>query len=1148
MGKLTKVKLSDCYEKSSGPAMFNGVQALVRLLIEQARLDREAGLKTGGLVSGYPGSPLGGLDIELNRMKSILDKEGIVFQPAVNEELAATALWGAQQIGLYDDTSYEGVFGLWYGKAPGFDRSMDAFRHANLGGVAPKGGLVIAVGDDPSAKSSAVTCQSEHSFQSLGIPYFHPRRAEDIITMGLQAFALSRYAGVCVGMKIVTDTADANIIQDTGLLRPKLVTPDQEQVVHVSSHEHPLVREQTLMQVRHPAVKTWSRLNSVNHQIGKSPKQKKLGIVSVGKAVIETIEALHVMGFDKPQTQGIGIFSVGMPYPLEESAILEFVQGYEKILVIEEKTALVEDKLASLLINTEHSPRLYGKKDKNGDDLIPETGEVNCDMLISAIAKCLSGLDHTPSYGKQARNLNNLPQVATRTPFYCAGCPHNSSTKLPEGAITGMGVGCHLISTYLTPESITNFVPMGGEGAFWIGRAPFSDIRHTFQNLGDGTYAHSAYLAIRAAIAAKVNMTFKILYNDAVAMTGGQPVMGGSSPDAIARQLVAEGVKAIAVVSDEPKITKATGDWPKMAQFHHRRDIIQVQEDLGEVKGISSIIYVQTCAAELRRQRKRGITPDRPEHLFINEAVCEGCGDCASKSNCVAVKPVIHPDGIKRQIDQSVCNKDYSCNEGFCPSFVSVLSDNDAASITADVARPDLPKAKLPPPPAAKMGISNIFIAGIGGTGVSTLSAVLVMAGHLDGVYAQGINQTGLSQKNGSVTSEVRMSPNMPLDHRTVRLPIRSADVLIGCDAVVATGEKVLKALDSERTSAVINARIDPVGVFGVGGGQVVDDSLLMARLDAVMDPDKIIKHQVSYLAERLMGSTMTANVMLLGVALQLGLIPVRPSALEEAFRINGVSIDDNLKAIQWGRWLAVDADKVHRAAGIISEENAPKLDAMSGNDAVNHFAERLTEYQHQNYAERYREHMTEVKRWLSLHNFEDDMLVSKAARATYRLMAIKDEYEVGRLMTSEKFKNEIHQRFGNVKSIRYNVAPPLLGWIKNKNGAPKKFKLGSWLGIIFAILSKMKVLRGTPFDFFAMTAERRRERKFRDDKLAMMTAMLRQGDSLSLEQFDAFLEAIISVRGYGYVKDASMDAAETTIKGLVTEKKDDQNVAKKRA
>lgn len=1129
---MSAVQLSDCYTARSGPALFNGMQALVRLLLEQARLDREEGLNTRGLVSGYPGSPLGGLDLELGRAKRFLDEDGIVFQPGLNEELAATALWGSQHIGLYDNSAYDGVFGLWYGKGPGLDRSMDALRHANHGGVAPKGGMVIAVGDDPTGKSSTLAYQSDQTFQALGIPYFFPRRVEDIIPMGLKAFALSRYAGVCVGLKMVIDTADANVILDTAALRPEMITPEAVADVHVGRHDHASLREARLHQLRLPAVGQWQRRNPVNHPMGEAPQSRKLGIIAVGKAVMETRESFAILGLDSPQDHGIGLFSVAMPWPLDAGQIRAFADGYDEVMVIEEKRGLVEDQVAKILINSPNAPRLTGKTDPEGAALMPPFGELSPEVIISAIARRTAAMGINIAMGEAAPDLGNLPAVATRTPYYCAGCPHNSSTKLPDGEVVGMGIGCHSISGFLTPDHITNFTQMGGEGAFWIGRAPFSSHDHTLQNMGDGTYTHSGYLGVRAAVASGVNMTFKILYNDAVAMTGGQDAMGGSTPDAIARQMIAEGVAAVSVVGDDPDGTRKTGTWPEGTQFHHRRDLIQVQEDLSRVKGTTGLIYVQTCAAELRRRRKRGKIPDRPQRLVINEAVCEGCGDCAVKSNCVAVKPVSHPEGVKRQVDQSVCNKDYSCNEGFCPSFVSVTPKGGVAAIT----RPLLPATDaegqpLPMPPRAKTGVSNIYIAGIGGTGVSTLSAVLVMAARLEGIHAQAMNLTGLSQKNGGVTSQVRMSPDVRLDERMVRLPPRSADVLIGCDAVVAAHDLALRCLHPDHSRAVINARVDPVGVAGVGAGHVVDDSLLMARFSAVMNPDHITRYNVAELAERLLGGTTTANVMLLGMAIQMGLVPVSIKAITEALTLNGVQVEQNLDALNWGRWLAHDHDLVMHAAGLAAE-NEPRLDAMPSPQAIDYFAEKLTAYHNLAYAEGFRAHMKAMAGGLTaLPALDQDKLLRKAARAAYRVMAIKDEYEVARLMTAPAFKARLKAQFGDGVSMAYNLAPPMMGWLKNRNGTPRKFRFGGWMGTVFAVLARMKGLRGTPADVFGYGAERKREVAFRALSLERMRGIAH--NATDAEAVDAVLEAVLSVRGYGYVKDASLTAAMATLDEL---------------
>ena len=1131
---MSEVSLSDCYTKSSGPALINGTQALVRLLLEQARRDRANGLKTRGLVSGYPGSPLGGLDLELGRSKRFLDEDGIVFQPGLNEELAATALWGSQHIGIYDQSEYDGVFALWYGKGPGLDRAMDALRHANHGGVAPHGGMVIAVGDDPTGKSSTLAYQSDQGFLSLGVPYFFPRRVEDIIPMGLQAFALSRYAGCVVGLKLVIDTADANVVIDTGALHPDIKTLDPVADVHVGRHEPSLMRETRLHQKRLPSVATWLAHHDVNLVLS-NPKEKTLGLVAVGKAVMETQEALYDLGIDAPEDHGIGLMSIAMPYPLEIKALVEFAQGYDEILVIEEKRGLVEEQLARALVNLKSPPKLSGKTTPDGEALLPSYGELTVELIADAIVNrgaaqkitaCSKSSIGTKTEAKSQHD--NLPAIPTRTPFYCAGCPHNSSTKVGEGEVAGMGIGCHSISGFLTPDTITNFTQMGGEGAFWIGRAPFSSIDHTLQNMGDGTYTHSGYLGIRAAIAAGVNITFKILYNDAVAMTGGQDAVGGSDPHAIAKQVLSEGVKTVAVVTDQIEETKAAGQWPEGVTFHHRRDLLSVQDDLSRIQGVTCLLYVQTCAAELRRRRKRGKIPDRAERLFINQAVCEGCGDCAVKSNCVAVKPVVHPEGVKRQIDQSVCNKDYSCNEGFCPSFVSIVPQG----VMAESKRPELPKQDLPPPKAEKKGISNIYIAGIGGTGISTISAMLVMAGRLDGVYAQAMNLTGLSQKNGGVTAQVRMSRDVPLSNRMVRLPPRSSDLLLGCDAVVAVHDFALNTLSPERTTALINARVDPVGVVGVGSGHVVDDRLLLTRLHAVMDQDKITHQNVADLSERLLGNTTTANVMLLGMAVQMGLVPVSIDAMEGALRLNGVAVDDNLKAFAWGRWLAHDPDVVLKASGVIATTS--EIDDKPAAEALAYFMERLAVYHDQAYADRYHRVMQPLLDHWAVVSPNDDRLARKAARAAYRIMAIKDEYEVARLMTSAEFNDQIKTQFGGAASMHYHLAPPLMGFLKHRNGKPKKISFGAWMTTVFKGLKTLKPLREGALDVFGYSKERRREWAFRDKGLAMITAMTSELTAENSDQFESMLDMILSVRGYGYVKLASLKAAEIQLESLV--------------
>ena len=1145
---MDEVRLSDGYTADSGPALISGVQALIRLLLEQARLDREAGRNTRGYVSGYPGSPLGTLDLELGRARRFLDEEGIIFQPAVNEELAATAIWGSQHIHLYDtrsgggpepedaDADIEGVFGLWYGKGPGLDRALDALRHANMGGVAATGGMVLAVGDDPTGKSSTLAYQSEQTLVAAGVPFFNPRRISDIIPMGLMAFALSRHAGCVVGLKLTIDTTDASIVLDCGKLRPQITLPPPPAGVHIGRHDPALVREARLHETRLPAVLAFQSANAINAPLGAMPKRRKLGIVAAGKALVETREALIALGLEDHAHHGIGLFSVTMPWPLETTGLLAFADGFDEILVVEEKRGLVEDQLARALVNAPRRPRLSGKLAPDGTRLLPAVGELSISMLAEAIHKRAAHLGIRAANPPLAADLSQLPAIASRTPWYCAGCPHNTSTQLPEGEIAGMGIGCHSISGFLTPDSITNFTQMGGEGAFWLGRAPFSRRQHSFQNIGDGTYAHSGSLGVRAAVAAGVNQTFKILYNGAVAMTGGQQATGGQPPWMIASQLFAEGVRKVVVVSDEVETVQQSGTWPSAVSFHPRTALLAVQEQLRQVSGVTAIIYVQACATELRRKRKRGKLPQRPEKLLINEAICEGCGDCARQSNCVAVKPVVHADGIKRQIDQTVCNSDYSCREGFCPSFVGLSGGVYTTPQTSASTAVNLPdETLLPAPPDAGGGIRNLFVAGIGGTGVSTLSAVLVMAARLDGVYAQAVNQTGLSQKNGGVTSQIRLSRDTVLEDRTVRLPPASADLLLGCDAVVATMPLALETLNRDGSLAVMNARVDPVGVAGVGIGTVVDDSLILTRLHAVLAPERIISHDTAAIAEALFGSSTAANVMLLGVALQLGLIPISVAALEAALRLNAVAVEDNINALHWGRWLVHDPARVHAAAGLDRGEVAEAaLDRLPAPAAVADFAHRLTEYKDAAYGQRYHAVMEPLLAVAEQHGADAEMLLRKAARALYRAMAIKDEYEIARLMTAPSFRAQLAAAGGG--RVSYFLAPPLLGFLKGPDGKPRKLRFGSWMIFVFRLLVAMRGLRGTLLDPFGHSAERRGERAFADEVagwFGQLTETLGK-TAPSPELFaaaDALVEAVLSVRGYGHIRNAALVEAQPVIR-----------------
>ncbi len=1126
MNYINTIKLDDCFTKDNDFALMNGVQALVRLLIEQAKIDKDNGLITKGYVSGYPGSPLGTLDLELGRARKHLDDNNIIFQPAVNEELAATAAWGTQMLGLYDRPEIDGVFSMWYGKGPGLDRAMDALRHANMGGVALKGGMVLAVADDPIGKSSTLAYQSEQSLISAGIPVFYPANVNEVVPMGLQAFALSRYAGICVALKITSDTADSNAVIDLSKLRPSFSDLEKPLNVHVNKHDPALDREAALIKRRIPAAKHFIKHQKINQTIF-NPKKKKLGIISVGKAATETIDALFKIGISEPEKNSIGLFSCKVPWPLINEEIEKFAEKFEEILVIEEKASIVEEQVAHILFNSNPRPLLSGKLDAvTNDELIPKVSELSSDIILDCLLKKIknSKNDYDLEKVKSDSLGNNLPAVVSRTPWYCAGCPHNSGTKTPDDEVVGIGIGCHSIGYFLHPEKLTNFSQMGGEGGHWIGRAPFSNQKHTFQNIGDGTYAHSGSLAIRAAVSANVNITFKILYNDAVAMTGGQKAIGGAAPWDISRQLSAEGVKKIYVVSDEPEQFKDTRLFADKVGIFHRDELINIQKEVRNISGVTAIIYVQTCATELRRRRKRGFIQDREMKMYINPDVCEGCGDCAEKSNCVAVKPFDHFEGIKRQIDQSVCNKDYSCKKGFCPSFIGVTSNNK--SEPSKTTFPELPKSfnKLRNPQPNLNEIQNIIMAGIGGTGISTVAAIIVMAARIDKLYAQSMNFTGLAQKNGAVTSQIRIGREKSLYNRSARLPNETADLLLGCDAVVSVSPSITRTLNPDKTIAIVNGRVEPVGVAGVHIGTVVDDSLLKKHLENHLAVENLQFIDISKLAEHLVGDTVYANIMMLGIAAQKNLIPIDISSIKKAIELNGVAIQQNLMAFNWGRLLSEHPQDVFNSAKIEKITEKEK----NINTYVDRFYKTLEQFQDKKYADLF---LSKVNKIMNLEknmgNFKKDLpLTRKIALSLFRMMRYKDEYEVARLHTSGEFaQNFLSQNQG--EKLEFYLAPPLFSKKDPETGHLKKYRFGHWVFNIFKILSKFKFLRGSKFDVFGYTDERKRERQLVQKILYTVDKISENLNENNHSQIIEFLEIPLSIKGYGHVKEKSMDRAE---------------------
>ena len=1127
LNQVNPIKLDDCFTKDNDLALMNGVQALVRLLIEQAKLDKKNGLATNGYVSGYPGSPLGTLDLELGRARKHLDLHNIVFQPAVNEELAATAAWGTQMLGLYDKPDIDGVFSMWYGKGPGLDRAMDALRHANMGGVSSKGGMILAVAEDPIGKSSTLAYQSEQSLISAGIPVFYPANVNEVISMGLQAYALSRHAGICVGLKITGDTADSNAVIDMGLIRPKLLKPDNPINVHVNRHDPALEREEALINRRIPASKDFIAKNNINEVI-YNPNDKEIGIIAVGKAATETIDAFDTIGIKSPHKKGVGLFACKVPWPLINQEIIEFCKDYKEIIVIEEKAGIVEEQIAHILFNDKKRPLLSGKNDAiSNKPLIPKTSELSSDIIADCLLKKLPP-QLTESVVPDVKSVSlgdNLPPVSSRTPWYCAGCPHNSGTKTPDEEIVGIGIGCHSIGYFLHPEKLTNFSQMGGEGGHWIGRAPFSNHNHIFQNIGDGTYAHSGSLAIRAAVSANVNVTFKILYNDAVAMTGGQQAIGGATPWNISKQLSAEGVKKIYVVSDEPEQFQETRLFADGVSMYHRDDLIKVQKEVREIKGVTAIIYVQTCATELRRRRKRGLVADREVKMFINPDVCEGCGDCAEKSNCVAVKPLDHFDGTKKQIDQSVCNKDYSCSKGFCPSFIGVTSSKSLETVKKifpplplDINNLESPKEKI-------KDIKNIIMAGIGGTGVSTIAAIIVMAARLDKLYAQSMNFTGLAQKNGAVTSQIRISSNKSLYTKSARLPNETANLLLGCDAVVSVSPSITRTLNTKKTKAIVNGRVEPLGVAGVHIGKVVDDQLLKKHLEIHINSNNINFVDISSLAEALVGDTVSANIMMLGLAAQNGFLPIDISSIEKAIELNGVAINQNITAFRWGRLLAENPKQVFQAAGLF--EKKEKKETVQ--DYIDNFSKILELYQDKVYANKFNDL---VNKLFEKENklFKDKIelpLTRKVALTLFRLMRYKDEYEVARLHTTGDFANQFLSNNKEAK-LEYYLAPPLFSKIDKDTGHLQKRRFGSWMFNVFKILSNFKFLRGTKFDLFGYTAERKSERVLAQKIMNTIIAITENLDQNNHKRVLDFLEIPLSIKGYGHIKEKNMKIAET--------------------
>jgi indolepyruvate ferredoxin oxidoreductase len=1096
---MQAVTLEDKYVSDQGRIYLNGVQALVRLALIQRRRDVAAGLNTGGYISGYRGSPLGGLDKALWHAQPHLKQHHITFQPGVNEELAATAVWGSQQLHLIGESDYDGVFAMWYGKGPGVDRCGDVFKHMNFSGTAKYGGVLLVAGDDHGAYSSSLPHQSDHLFSASMIPVLYPANVEEYLELGLHGFAMSRFSGCAVGFKALADTVESSASIDADPFRIRTITPPDYVMpegglnVRHSSEVIGLVarKQEALMQnYKIYAALAYSRTNQLNRTVIDSPKAR-LGIICSGKSYMDVLEALEELGVSEQEAAQIGlrVFKVSMPWPLDPDGVRDFAQGLEEILVVEEKRQMVEYQLKEQLYNwrADVRPRVIGKFDEKGewgshprgDWLLPATADFSIAQIARVIASRIARF-HSSDRIKARLTLleakEAVLQKAVSTPprpaYYCSGCPHNTSTKVPDGSLALAGIGCHVMAMAIYPEDTGPMCQMGGEGAPWIGQAPFSRRKHMFANLGDGTYFHSGHLSIRAALAADVNITYKILYNDAVAMTGGQPIDGVTSVSMIAHQVAAEGVGRIAVVTEDLERYDDRSLLPQMVTLHDRREMESVQRELRQYEGVSVLIYDQTCAAEKRRRRKKGTYPLATKRLVINEAVCEGCGDCGEQSNCVAILPLETEFGRKRTIDQSACNQDYSCVKGFCPSFVSIeggtLRKPSGAQDDIDAGLPELPDAPL--------NVSesyNILITGIGGTGVLTIGALLGMAAHIENKGVSVLDMTGMSQKNGAVKSHVKFAPHPSAIHAQ-RIATGEADLILGCDMLTAASQDAISKTNPGRTVAVINSHQQPTGDFARNAQwQYPADAVRVLIEESVDGRSHFING--TQLATALLGDAIATNLFMLGYAFQLGLLPLKQSSIMGAIELNGVAIDSNKKAFEWGRRAAVNLDQVERIASPakpVHIQLPQKLD-----DIVKRRVEFLTAYQNADYAKRYLSLVDKV-RSAETNLGKGDVLSKTVARSYSKLLAYKDEYEVARLFTQTGFFERLQNEFEGNYKVAFHLAPPLIARPDPDTGIARKRRFGPWMRHVFSVLAKLKGLRGTRFDPFGYTAERRMERR----------------------------------------------------------------------
>ena len=1133
---LHEVALDDKFDLSKERIFISGAQAVIRMLMMQRERDRRMGLSTAGFVSGYRGSPLGGLDQQLWKAKQQLHDNDIVFQPGLNEELAATACWGTQQTELLGEGKHDGVFALWYGKGPGVDRTGDVFRHANLAGSSKHGGVLALMGDDHTAESSTNAHATEFAFVDAMVPIFNPAGVQELIDYGLYGYALSRFAGTWAAIKCVKDNIESTASVDVSLDRLNIVLPEFEMPAGGLNIRHELdqfAQESRLHDYKRAAASAFIHANGLNRIVYSGGKNPKIGIVTIGKSYLDVRQALEDIGIGEAEANRIGVrlFKVACPWPLDYAHVAEFARGLETIVVVEEKRSLLETQLRENLYDVANRPVIVGKKDERGATLFQAAGALDPnDIAIALGERILKTVGHSEEVAARVSRLRQFQamladtkDVASRTPYFCSGCPHNSSTKVPEGSLAAAGIGCHFMALWMD-RSTVGFTAMGGEGAQWVGQAPFSKRGHMFQNLGDGTYNHSGSLALRFALAGNANVTYKILYNDAVAMTGGQPHEGNLSADMIANQVRAEGVERIAIVTDEPEKYAGRAQFPAGSTIHHRDELDAVQRELRDVKGVSVLLYDQTCAAEKRRRRKRGTFPDPDKRVIINELVCEGCGDCGVASNCVSVQPVETEFGRKRRIDQSSCNKDFSCVNGFCPSFVTVhgakIRKAEGVAGRSDPLE-GVPEAK--PFALGQQGWSSI-IDGIGGTGVVTVGAVLGMAAHLEGKGCGMIDMAGLAQKGGAVFSHVRIA-NAPEDIHAIRVSAGKADLILGCDLVVSGSKKVLAAVREGETIFVANTAEVMPGDFARSADFSLPTERVKKAIRTATGEDKAHFFDATATASVLFGNSLGANMFMLGFAYQHGGLPLSAEAVEKAIELNGQAVAMNIDAFRWGRRAAHDPEFVRGLVETSRSATAGRQISQSLDEIVERRAAFLADYQNKAYAARYRDAVKTIREAESGAVPGSTAVSEAVARNLFKLMAIKDEYEVARLYTDGSFRKQLAGQFQSWDRLEFHLAPPILGR-KDADGRARKSSFGPWMMRGFSILASLKGLRGTVFDIFGYSGERRMERRLLSEYKADLDTIRQALAPGRIEAAAALASVPALIRGYGHVKQGNADKA----------------------